>query len=88
MKKTRMLLMAATMAMAGAAQAASPSPPQVEYSADSVIETAEVSMKGRVHYTPTHERREMVMGRGGDTQARGQVLHEHIDHINPSSLPV
>jgi hypothetical protein len=65
MKKTRMLLMAATMTVAGATQAASPSQPQVEYSADSVMETAEVSMKGRVHYTPTRERREMVMA-GGD----------------------
>ncbi|OFZ97304.1 MAG: hypothetical protein A2Z44_00120 [Betaproteobacteria bacterium RBG_19FT_COMBO_58_11] len=38
----------------------------MEYSADAVIETAEVSMKGRVHYTPTRERREMVMGAGGE----------------------
>jgi hypothetical protein len=66
MKKTSILLMAVTMVMAGAATAASSSPPKVEYSADSVIETAEVSMKGRVHYAPTRERREMVMGRGGD----------------------
>lgn len=65
MKKTSLLLMAATMAMAGAATAAKPDQPQVEYSADSVMETAEISMKGRVHYTPTRERREMVMG-GGD----------------------
>jgi hypothetical protein len=61
-----MLLMAAAMTMTGAAQAASPAPPQAEYSADSVLETAEISMKGRVHYTPTRERREMVMGSGGD----------------------
>jgi hypothetical protein len=66
MKKNRMLLMAAAMAVAGAVQAASPSPPQVEYSADSLIETAEVSMKGHVNYTPTRERREMIMGSGGD----------------------
>ena len=66
MKKTGMLLMAAAMTMAGVAQAANPSPPQVEYSADSLIETAEVSMKGRIHYTPMRERREMVMGSGGD----------------------
>lgn len=66
MKKTRMLLMAAAMTMAGAAQAASPAPPQVEYSADSVMETAEISMKGRVYYTPARERREMVMGSGGE----------------------
>ena len=66
MKKTRMLLMAAAMALAGAALAASPAPAQVEYSADSVLETAEFSMKGRVHYTPTRERREMVMGSGGE----------------------
>ena len=65
MKKTRMFLMAAAITMTGAAQAASPSQPQVEYSADSVIETAEVSMKGRVYYTPTRERREMEVG-GGD----------------------
>ena len=66
MKRTRMFLMVAAMTLAGAAQAASPAPPQAEYSADTVIETAEVSMKGRVHYTPTRERREMVMGSGGD----------------------
>jgi len=66
MKTNRMLLMAAAMTVAGAVQAASPSPPQVEYSADSLIETAEVSMKGHVNYTPTRERREMVMGSGGD----------------------
>jgi len=66
MKITRMLLMSAAMVIAGAVQAASPSPPQVEYSADSVLETAEVSMKGHVNYTPTRERREMVMGSGGD----------------------
>ena len=66
MKKTRMLLMSAAMVIAGAVQAASSSPPQVEYSADSVLETAEVSMKGHVNYTPTRERREMVMGSGGD----------------------
>jgi hypothetical protein len=66
MKKTRMLLMVAVMTVAGAAPAASPSQPQVEYSADSVLETAEVSIKGRVHYTPTRERREMVTGSGGD----------------------
>lgn len=65
MKITRLLLMAATMTMAGAAQAASPSS-QAEYSADTVIETVEVSMKGRVHSTPTRERREMVIGSGGD----------------------
>jgi len=58
--------MSVAMVMAGAVQAASPSPPQVEYSADSVLETAEVSMKGHVNYTPTRERREMVMGSGGD----------------------
>ena len=66
MKITRMLLMSAAMVIAGAVQAASSSPPQVEYSADSVLETAEVSMKGHVNYTPTRERREMVMGSGGD----------------------
>ena len=48
MKKSRILFMAAAMAAAGVAQAAGPTPPQVEYSADSVLETAEVSMKGRV----------------------------------------
>jgi len=66
MKKTSLLLMAAAMTMAGAATAAKPAQPQVEYSADSILETAEFSMKGRVYFTPTRERREMVMGSGGD----------------------
>lgn len=65
MKKSRMLLMVAAMMMAGAAQAAKPTQPQVEYSADTSMETAEVSMKGHVNYAPTRERREMVMD-GGD----------------------
>lgn len=66
MKRTRIFLMTAAMTLAGAAQAASPAPPRAEYSADTVIETAEMSMKGRVYYTPTRERREMVVGSGGD----------------------
>lgn len=65
MKKIRMLLIVAAITMAGAAQAAKPTQPQVEYSADSTMETAEVSMKGHVNYAPTRERREMVMD-GGD----------------------
>ena len=58
--------MAAAITMAVATQAAGPSLPQVEYSADTLMETAEVSMKGHVNYTPTRERREMVTGSGGD----------------------
>ncbi|HSM97583.1 MAG TPA: DUF4412 domain-containing protein [Gallionella sp.] len=65
MKRSRMLLMVAAMLMAGAAQAAKPAQPQVEYSADTAMETAEVSMKGHVNYAPMRERREMVMD-GGD----------------------
>lgn len=38
---------------------------KVEYSADTLLETAEVSMKGRVNYTPTRERREMTMSSSG-----------------------
>ena len=66
MNKSRMFLMAAAITMAATAQAASPSLPQVEYSADTMMETAEISMKGHVNYTPTRERREMVTGSGGD----------------------
>jgi len=65
MKISRMVLMVAAMVIAGAAQAAKPTPPQVEYSADSTMETAEVSMNGHVNYSPTRERRDMVMD-GGD----------------------
>jgi hypothetical protein len=65
-KNSRMFLIAAVIAMAGTAQAAGPSKAKVEYSADSELETAEISMKGRVNYTPTRERSEMVMDRGGD----------------------
>jgi hypothetical protein len=63
---SRMFLMAAAITVAAATQAASPSLPQVEYSADTMVETAEVSMKGHVNYTPSRERREMVTGSGGD----------------------
>jgi len=65
MKKAGMFLMVAAITMAGMAQAAKPSQPQVEYSADSAMETAEVSMKGHVNYAPMRERREMVTD-GGD----------------------
>lgn len=65
MKKINLFLIVAAMAMAGSAQAADQSRPNVEYSADSVMETAENSMKGRIYYTPTRERREMVV-EGGD----------------------
>jgi hypothetical protein len=65
MKKVRMYLMVAAIMMAGAAQAAKPTQPQVEYSADTTMETAEVSMKGHVNYAPTRERRDMVTD-GGD----------------------
>jgi outer membrane lipoprotein-sorting protein len=60
-----MFLAAAAVAMAGLAQAAGPSKATVEYSADSELETAEISMKGHVNYAPTRERREMVTD-GGD----------------------
>jgi hypothetical protein len=65
MKNPIIFLMVAAITMAGAAQAAKPTPPQVEYSADSTMETAEISMKGHVNYSPTRERREMVID-GGD----------------------
>lgn len=55
-------LLAATLMLAAAAQAAGPSQPKVEYSADTTLETAETQMKGRIYYTPTRERREMVSG--------------------------
>jgi hypothetical protein len=64
--KSRLFLMATAITMAATAHAASPSQPKVEYSADTMMETAEVSMKGHVNYTPTRERREMVTGSGGD----------------------
>jgi hypothetical protein len=60
-----MLLTVVAITMAGAAQAEMPKPPQVEYSADTVMETAEVSMKGHVNYAPAGERRDMVT-EGGD----------------------
>jgi len=65
MNKVGMLLMVAAITVAGTAQAAKPAQPQVEYSADTTMETAEVSMKGHVNYAPTRERREMVTD-GGD----------------------
>jgi hypothetical protein len=58
--KTKILLIALGFSIGAATWAGQP--PQVEYSADSMMESAEVSMKGHVHYTPTRERREMVQG--------------------------
>jgi len=65
MKKVRLFLMAVAIAMAGTVHAATPTEPRVEYSADTLMETAEVSMKGHVNYAPKRERREMVTD-GGD----------------------
>jgi hypothetical protein len=64
-KNSRSFLLAAVLVLAGAAQAAGPAKAKVEYSADSEMETSEVSMKGHVNVTPTRERREMVAD-GGD----------------------
>jgi len=65
MKRSRLLWMVVALTMAGTAQAAKPAQPQVEYSADTSMETAEISMKGHVNYAPKRERREMVTD-GGD----------------------
>lgn len=65
--RTKTFLVAVALLLASsAAFSQQTQKPQVEYSADSTMETAEVSMKGRVYSTPTRERREMVMGSGGD----------------------
>lgn len=66
MQQIRVLLAAAVLATAGVATAATPKSPQVEYAADTMLETAEVSMQGHVNFTPTRERREMVIGSGGE----------------------
>ena len=66
MNKIKYIFIATLLMLAGIAQAATPPKPQVEYSADSVLETADAKMQGHVNYTPTRERREMVMGRGGE----------------------
>ncbi|MBI5611641.1 MAG: DUF4412 domain-containing protein [Gammaproteobacteria bacterium] len=61
--RTRLFLVAAVLLLANnAAFSQQPQRPQVEYSADSTMETAEGSMKGRVYSTPTRERREMIQG--------------------------
>ena len=65
MKILSIILVITAMLAAVSAQAAAPSRPNVEYSADSTIETAEISMQGKINYTPTRERREMVV-EGGD----------------------
>ena len=65
MKKISLFLITTLLAITTTAQAAKPTLPQVEYSADTVMETAEISMKGHVNYTPTRQRDERVMD-GGD----------------------
>lgn len=84
MNKSRMFLMAAAITLAAAAKAASPSLPQVEYSADTSLETAEVSMTGHVNYTPTRERREMVTGSGGDKMI---MITRHDKKISWTLMP-
>ena len=44
--------------------AAQLSRPQVEYSADSTVQTEEMTMEQRVYYTPAKERRETLTGSG------------------------
>jgi hypothetical protein len=66
MYNIKCIFIATLLVFAGIAQASTPPKPQVEYSADSVLETANTKMQGHVNYTPTRERREMVMGRGGE----------------------
>lgn len=65
MKIINLIFMMVALVGAGTTQAANPSQPQVEYSADTLLETAEISMTGHINYTPTRERREMV-AEGGD----------------------
>ena len=72
MRVSRMFRMVAAIAVGymtmapNAILAAGPPQAKVEYSADTMLESAEMSMKGKVNFTPTRERREMVMGGGGD----------------------
>ena len=62
--------------------AAQPSRPQVEYSADSVMQNEEGTFQQRVYVTPTKERKEMLTGAGDgavqifrfDTKVMWQVM--------------
>lgn len=47
------------------------SAPQTEYSADSVLQTEEMTIQEHLHYTPTKERHEMQLE--GGTKERGDV---------------
>ena len=66
---SRRLLMALVFVLAGVfvsapLWAAQLSRPQVEYSADSVMQTEEGNMQQRVYVTPTKERKETLTGAG------------------------
>ena len=64
------------------ADAVQPSRPQAEYSADSMIQNEEGTMKQRVYVTPTKERKEMLTGAGDgavqifryDTKVMWQIM--------------
>ena len=58
---------------AGAAQL---SVPQVEYSADSVMQTEEVTVEQHVFYTPTKERRETLGAVAGSREAPVQIIRK------------
>jgi hypothetical protein len=45
--------------------------PQVEYSADSTIQTEDMTLQERIYYTPTKERREMI---GGPAAGHGMAM--------------
>jgi len=65
MKILRIVLLMTAMLIGGSVHAAGEPKSNEEYSADTVLETADTSIKGRINYTPTKERREMVV-EGGD----------------------
>jgi hypothetical protein len=58
---TKVFLFVASMTIAGTAVATSWQQPKIEYSADSYMETAEMTMQGALHSAPGKERREYVM---------------------------
>jgi hypothetical protein len=70
------IIVLSTLIGALPASAAQPSVPKVEYSADSVTQTEDMTMEQHVFYTPTKERRETV-GAGADSrEAPVQIIRK------------
>jgi len=68
------MIVLASLFVAVPVWAAQLSPPKVEYSADSVMQTEDTTTEQRVYVTPTKERRETLVGSGDAAEGSVQIF--------------